>query len=481
MAEEKEKPKDKPIQDIINENHRKTNIEIITAVLVILLLSMLLNGIANTLSTKGINLKNIFSGGWKSLTPKGIKLLGTRPLASVLNPINGRVLVSNEKGTTVYDAAGGRKIGSHSQGDYGRVLKGPVTVNGEKYFFVDFETGIDGWVKESDLNYRDPDIRPLKSTDPLGSNVLTQSGTSVLDSPGGKSIGSQGKGAKGIITKGPIEKDGKRYWFVDFENDPDGFVEESKLSLYSDGTRHLSSKDGVGSQVVSSRDNVGLYDENGNILGTVENGTHGKITKGPIYIDGEKYWFVEYENGLSGFVREDDLRILTKREKSAGEKIATVFSIIVLAIKYLFVILCFMLLIWIFRLVQTLTQIRKNVKEKLFPKDITSATEKTQNTKWQRVMTHIESVNEGDWKLAILEADIMLDEMLTVMGLHGESIGDKLKAVERSDFLNIDFAWEAHKVRNKIAHNGSDFVLTQREARRVVGLYGEVFKEFGLI
>jgi ribosomal protein L14E/L6E/L27E len=71
--------------------------------------------------------------------------------------------------------------------------------------------------------------------------------------------------------------------------------------------------------------------------------------------------------------------------------------------------------------------------------------------------------------------------MLTKMNYHGETISDKLKAVEKSDFLTIDKAWEAHRVRNEIAHGGSNFEITEREAHRVVVLYEEVFKEFHYI
>lgn len=100
------------------------------------------------------------------------------------------------------------------------------------------------------------------------------------------------------------------------------------------------------------------------------------------------------------------------------------------------------------------------------------------NDKWQKVQAHIGSNNPSDWRLAILEADIMLGEILDKMGYQGDSIGEKLKGVERSDFLTLDKAWEAHKVRNQIAHEGADFQLSDREARRVIELYREVFSEF---
>ncbi len=103
------------------------------------------------------------------------------------------------------------------------------------------------------------------------------------------------------------------------------------------------------------------------------------------------------------------------------------------------------------------------------------------NEKWQRVVVHINSANPSDWKLAILECDIMLGEILEKMGYMQESIGEKLKVIEPSDFSNIESAWEAHKIRNAIAHEGSDFMINEREAKRVIGLYEVVFREFEYI
>lgn len=103
------------------------------------------------------------------------------------------------------------------------------------------------------------------------------------------------------------------------------------------------------------------------------------------------------------------------------------------------------------------------------------------NPKWQKVLEHINSSSAGDWRLAILEADIMLDEVLDKMGYHGATVGDKLKSIEASDFTSLQDAWEAHKVRNQIAHEGSDFVINKPEAERVIKLFRKVFEEFEYI
>jgi hypothetical protein len=75
----------------------------------------------------------------------------------------------------------------------------------------------------------------------------------------------------------------------------------------------------------------------------------------------------------------------------------------------------------------------------------------------------------------------MLGELLDKLSLPGDTIGDKLKVVEKSDFRTLDDAWEAHKVRNRISHDGDGFVLNQREAKIVIGLYKNVFEEFQII
>ncbi len=98
--------------------------------------------------------------------------------------------------------------------------------------------------------------------------------------------------------------------------------------------------------------------------------------------------------------------------------------------------------------------------------------------KWEKVKTHVESENENDWRHAIIEADIILGELLTKMGYKGEGIGEQLRRVEKSDFDTLDQAWEAHKARNAIAHEGSDYVLSKNEAKRIISLYRQVFEEF---
>lgn len=101
--------------------------------------------------------------------------------------------------------------------------------------------------------------------------------------------------------------------------------------------------------------------------------------------------------------------------------------------------------------------------------------------RWNHLMEEAASPDDRRWRVAILEADIMLNELLDVLGYKGETMGDKMKQVERADFRTIDLAWEAHRTRNAVAHEGAAHLLNEREVHRVMNFYEQVFREFKFI
>ena len=114
-------------------------------------------------------------------------------------------------------------------------------------------------------------------------------------------------------------------------------------------------------------------------------------------------------------------------------------------------------------------------------KKLRASQEVSKNPQWTKTLGYLFSQHESDWKLAIIEADTMLESLVTQLGFKGNSLGDKLKGATQESFRNLTTAWEVHTVRNKIAHEGASFELTQREAKRVIALYEQIFREFGYI
>lgn len=102
------------------------------------------------------------------------------------------------------------------------------------------------------------------------------------------------------------------------------------------------------------------------------------------------------------------------------------------------------------------------------------------NNRLEDMFRHIDSDNPNDWKLAIIEADIILDEALKERGYAGQSLGERLRSISPSQLQSLDDAWQAHKVRNQVAHGGADFVLTKRLAEDTIKQYRRVFAELGV-
>jgi hypothetical protein len=102
-------------------------------------------------------------------------------------------------------------------------------------------------------------------------------------------------------------------------------------------------------------------------------------------------------------------------------------------------------------------------------------------SRWAHIQTLIESPHERDWREAINEADIMLEDMLRERGYEGDTVAERLKKVDPKMFSSLQEAWEAHKMRNTVIHEGIAYPLTDQLAYRTIKQYGNVFREFGEI
>ena len=103
------------------------------------------------------------------------------------------------------------------------------------------------------------------------------------------------------------------------------------------------------------------------------------------------------------------------------------------------------------------------------------------SSRWAVIQGHLREETPNSWKIAIIEADIFLEEVLVEAGYVGMTIGEKLKSANPASFTTIQDAWNAHKVRNEVAHVGGDFILTKRLAQETLTQYERVFREFGAI
>lgn len=125
-------------------------------------------------------------------------------------------------------------------------------------------------------------------------------------------------------------------------------------------------------------------------------------------------------------------------------------------------------------------KIRKNIEKSLLTvaESITAPDlpKKELDKKWQAIIERLEKNNESDYKMAIIEADNIFDDLLKRIGYEGEDMGDRLKQITKAQLANIDDLWQAHKVRNRIAHE-PNFKLTYSQAERAIEIYQRAMED----
>ncbi len=104
-----------------------------------------------------------------------------------------------------------------------------------------------------------------------------------------------------------------------------------------------------------------------------------------------------------------------------------------------------------------------------------------EHPQWANIMSLSESMNESDWRMAIIEADIMLEDALKSKDIEGDTVGELLESARDYGYAYIQDVWNAHTVRNKIAHEGPQFPVSKVETNRTLKMYQNFFEELEVI
>lgn len=109
-----------------------------------------------------------------------------------------------------------------------------------------------------------------------------------------------------------------------------------------------------------------------------------------------------------------------------------------------------------------------------------AAKESSLGSKWGEIQNHLNSMKEAEWKFAVIEADSLVDSILKAGGYLGDTMGDRLKNIDKTQIVTLDGLWEAHKIRNRLAHD-VDYFLRYGEAKRALQLYEKTLKELNAL
>jgi hypothetical protein len=100
-------------------------------------------------------------------------------------------------------------------------------------------------------------------------------------------------------------------------------------------------------------------------------------------------------------------------------------------------------------------------------------------TSWLTIEQQLVKGDEATCHLVVLNADKLLDQALKQRGFKGETMGHRMKSA-RDTWSNANNVWNAHKLRNKIAHE-SDVTVGYDSARRALSAFKQGLKDLGAI
>lgn len=150
-------------------------------------------------------------------------------------------------------------------------------------------------------------------------------------------------------------------------------------------------------------------------------------------------------------------------------------SLLILKIVFLFFIFLFLILI-IFLLIKT------SWLRVLFLQDLVEFFTyrpygiKKAARKWKKILSYLERGLESEAKLALIEAEEILDETLKELGYPGETLGERLNKITPDTLPNLDQIWEIHKIRNNIVHDPT-YKLSLDEAKKALSVYERALKD----
>lgn len=87
--------------------------------------------------------------------------------------------------------------------------------------------------------------------------------------------------------------------------------------------------------------------------------------------------------------------------------------------------------------------------------------------------------NPASYITTVINCDKLLDKAMMEMGVPGKTMGDRLKRCG-DKFTNLNGVWQAHKLRNAIAHE-TGIEVSYKRTYNALQIYKQALKDLGAI
>lgn len=100
--------------------------------------------------------------------------------------------------------------------------------------------------------------------------------------------------------------------------------------------------------------------------------------------------------------------------------------------------------------------------------------------KWEEIEQHFKGGTEPELKLAVVEANSLLDNVLRIMTYKGKDLGERLEKLNTDILENLDEVKKYHKMYSDIVHDPT-YRLDYKEAERALKTYRRALVDIGAL
>lgn len=98
---------------------------------------------------------------------------------------------------------------------------------------------------------------------------------------------------------------------------------------------------------------------------------------------------------------------------------------------------------------------------------------------WKKIKKDLESGDENKYKVAIIKADAIIEDMLIKLKYKGENFTDIVTNIPPGQVEHLDEIKQAHEIRNKIVLD-ENFKVDEKMAKETLALYEKFLEFFGI-
>jgi len=103
---------------------------------------------------------------------------------------------------------------------------------------------------------------------------------------------------------------------------------------------------------------------------------------------------------------------------------------------------------------------------------------RTISKRWKKIRQKLDTGIEAEYKLAVIEADDFLGEMLEERGFLEKGFEESLKKAGKGMLPNLDEILSSHEVRNSIVYN-PDYEINGETVKKILAVYESAINNLG--